>query len=65
MVAVAVLYEAKDCREGHLKEKTCRTMLVSQNIQDEPFRITSDDAIIDMEENTTLGLYNIPSNRLH
>ena len=26
MVAVAVLYETKDCREGHLKETTCRTI---------------------------------------
>jgi hypothetical protein len=38
---------------------------VSQNIQDELFRITSDDAIIDMEEDITLELYNIPSNWLH
>lgn len=36
-------------------------MLASQNIQDEPFRITSDDAIIGMEEDITLELYNIPS----
>jgi len=31
---------------------------MSQNIQDEPFRITSDDAIIDMED-ITLELFNM------
>lgn len=36
-------------------------MLASQNIQDEPFRITLDDAIIGMEEDITLELYNVPS----